>query len=789
MPSHSNSRSRWKRCLASLLVLHAAAAPAAPVDVAGLEFVSDGLAPSAGQSLYLEVLLNGMLTHKLVHVSLLGDGHMAMTAASLRSVGLRLDGSAPDRILDLSDVRGLDYRYDRATQSLHLNAAVSMLSATAAQLNASSRERPESAAALPALVLNYDLHGSMLSGGGRSLGALNALRLTGISGVLESSALSRYASDDVAGEDRTVRLDSSWRWSFRDRLAVLNLGDTITGALPWTRATRLGGVQLRRDFALEPDLITFPIPAFRGQAALPSSIELYVDGLRQYSGEITPGPFQLNTAPLINGYGEAQIVVTDMLGRRTTLSFPFYTTGRLLKAGLSDWSAEAGYVRRHYTLRSFDYDNRLAGSGVLRYGLTPWLTLEAHAEGASDLAGGGVGAALGVGLAGVLSASAARSSGLELRGDQYRLGYNWRNRWLSLNVDHLQAGAGYRDLGSLAGPPPLRRSDNATVGVMLGRTGNLSASYLRLDQSDHTSSRYANAFYTLSLGRSASLYASATQNLDKGSDYICQLGVSVAFGGTMYATTSLQRTGHGTGFQGAVTKPVPGDGGTGWSLRGRGGGGDLDSAEADLGWRSGWADLSGGVLKISDHAQGFADVAGAAVLLEQGVFLSRTIDDAFALVSSEGIGGVPVLQENRLIGKTDAAGYYLLPRLNAYQRNHIAIDPMQLSGDLLLTHATQDVVPQERAGALARFDLRRPQAAVLILHDREGRPLPLGSRVATFAGGPPAMIGYDGEVYLEGLQRDNELSVETPAGSVCHVAFDYRAEPGRIPRIGPLPCR
>ena len=50
-------------------------------------------------------------------------------------------------------------------------------------------------------------------------------------------------------------------------------------------------------------------------------------------------------------------------------------------------------------------------------------------------------------------------------------------------------------------------------------------------------------------------------------------------------------------------------------------------------------------------------------------------------------------------------------------------------------------------------------------------------------------VSYDGEAYVEDLSPHNELSVERPDGRRCVVAFDYRAVPGEIPTIGPLPCR
>jgi outer membrane usher protein len=59
-------------------------------------------------------------------------------------------------------------------------------------------------------------------------------------------------------------------------------------------------------------------------------------------------------------------------------------------------------------------------------------------------------------------------------------------------------------------------------------------------------------------------------------------------------------------------------------------------------------------------------VAGALVFMDGGVHAARQVGAGFALVSTDGVGGVPVLQENQVIGKTSGSGYLLVPNLNPY---------------------------------------------------------------------------------------------------------------------------
>ena len=56
------------------------------------------------------------------------------------------------------------------------------------------------------------------------------------------------------------------------------------------------------------------------------------------------------------------------------------------------------------------------------------------------------------------------------------------------------------------------------------------------------------------------------------------------------------------------------------------------------------------------------------------------------------------------------------------------------------------------------------------------------------AGQPVAVVGYDGEVYLDTLAEHNLLRVQTPKGA-CTARFDQQPQAdGAIPRIGPLVC-
>jgi len=775
-----------RRLLGSLLLL----APICAMATASPDMANIGLLRGPGLStsqtdLYLEVTLNGVSTRRVLHVAVTADGHHHAWTGNLRDAGLRIDGLPDESYVDLATIPGLDYSVDMPNQRLEFSASAARLARATQQLNIDALTRHQ-ATVTPGMLLNYDLYASASDSEQRNLSALTELRGFGDWGVLSSTGLSAF--DNRRDDESYRRLDTTLTRAFQDRLALLNLGDFVSGGLSWSRATRMGGVQLRRDFALQPGLITFPLPAFFGQAALPSTVELYVNGLRQYEGEVQPGPFQLYAVPGVNGSGQAQVVITDALGRRRALGFAFYSASQLLKAGLSDWSLEAGAVRRDYGLASFSYRDEPAASASLRHGLSEWLTLETHAEASDGLVLAGAGGVLSLGAAGVINGAYARSAGRS-DGGQASLGYAWVQRRANLAFNATQASAGYRDVAGLESEPPPRRSAQAVAGLNFASAGAVSFNYTRLDTEQDGRQHYAGAGYSLALPAGAYLFVNATRNLDDAADTLVFAGLSCNFGDRLYASTSWQHSRGQDLYAADLVRGRSVDGGFGWNLRTQQGGG-VHNWQAEGSYLGDHGQLVAGAYSAEELDSVYAGYSGGLVLMDRDLFASRRVDDAFALVSTDGVAGVPVSLENRPIGRTDARGHYLLTNLNAWQPNRVAIDVLQLPAQVQAGAVEGEVVPADRSGVLVDFALREVRAAVVTLTTPKGWPLPLGSRVRLEGGGiAPQIVGYDGQVYLEHLTADNRIVVIMPEGDSCEAAFAYPPAAEGIPAIGPVACR
>ena len=767
--------------------VHAAGAAAPPVATAPL-LITDAsdsqLAGPRGTDLYLDLSLNGM-PRGLVQFGL-RDGELWVSASALRQLGFVLPPGGTDPVR-LSSLPAVQVQYDAARQSVALMAPLALLKLSTTVIGASGIAA-QAASASPGLLLNYDLYGTQGSGNTSSLNAFTEIRAFNGSAVLSNTALTQSSRSEGSGwQGHTARLDTTWSRSFPDDLLTLRVGDTLTGALPWSRATRIGGIQLSRNFALQPYRTTAPLPAFLGSATLPSQVELYVNGMRQYSGQVPAGPFQLNTLPNINSTGQAQVVLTDALGRATTLNFSLYDTHQLLAKGLSDWSVDLGAVRQNYGLSSFDYGRDPAASGTWRYGVTDSFTLETHGEATRGLAAAGVGGAWQLGALGLLSGAVAQSRHSAGSGTQLNLGYTWQNQRLNFGVDSTRTRGDYLDVASLYGSAPPTGTGRALVGYSTQNLGSFGLSYIYLRYAGQDATRVASAYWFKSLGRSASFNVSLNQNLDRRSERNLFAGFSWALDGGISFSTGVQRDNTRTSYTADAQSSAPSEGGFGWRAGLREGEGQR-GGQAELNYLGRYGRVATGVSVFGDSRYAYANASGGLVFMGGQPFASRRIDDAFAVVSTDGVAGVPVMLENRKIGQTDSQGMLLVVPLNAYQNNQLAIDPMQLPAGLRLTSTKMMATPSDRAGTLVRFGITPIRAASILLVDTAGQPLPLGSLVRVNGQAvEPSLVGFDGVVYLDTLDTHNVLNVETPAGA-CRVSFDYRKDGDGIPEIGPLRC-
>lgn len=752
-----------------------------PPPPASLEAVGDA-------QLYLELVVNQMSSPELVVVQQRA-GRLYMASADLQAAGVQVPGLA-DGDVALDSISGLHSDYDSQGQRLLLQVPAAWLP-TQAIGNSQLYPASEAHSSLGAL-LNYDLYLNDSDDAGTYLAAWNEVRLFDTWGTLSSTGQWRQAlaGDDFDDSQKGFRrYDTTWRYTDETRLLTLEMGDVLSGALPWTSSVRLGGIQVSRDFAVRPDLVTYPLPAFAGEAAVPSSLDLFINGYKSSSAQLQPGPYTLTNIPFINGAGEAVVVTTDALGRQVSTTLPFYVTSSLLQKGLSDFSVAAGSLRRDYALRDFAYGPGVAAAS-LRYGLSDRFTLESHAEAAQSLALGGLGGNWQVGNWGVVNAALSQSRFDSLSGQQWSLGYQYNSPRLGFNYQRLQRRGDYADLSLLDSPYTRlsQRSEQVSLSLNLARYGSLGAGYFDVRAGDNSRTRLLNLSWSKPLWGNSSLYLSANREIGN-SQWAVQAQWVIPFDLNGTLSLSLERSKSGEQLQRVnYSRAVPVDSGVGYNL----GYANSDREayrQADLTWRLQAVQLQVGAYGTESDTTRWADASGSLVWMDAGVFAANRIDDAFVVVSTDGFADVPVRYENQLVGRTDKNGHLLVPWSSGYYRGKYEVDPMELPSTVQVSQVEQRIAVRRGSGYLLEFPMQRVVAASLHLVDAAQHDLPLGSQVLDEQSGARTVVGWDGLVYLEGLSEHNRVKVQLSDGSSCRVQFKVPADQAQVPLIGPLVCQ
>ncbi len=760
------------------------AAVGAPDDAAAIVGAGDDFQIPSGVDLYLDVTVNGGST-RFAHFSEHG-GELWTSASTLRRLNLIVPATTPD-LVRVGGIPGVQAVYDKAHQSVSIVAPLEMLTLPRTVVSMAEETEPKAATA-NGVLLNYSVYASQATGNFRQLSAFTEVRAFSHFGVLSSTALAQAAGEGGALHDRSARLDTSWTSSFPASLITVTVGDTLTAASSWSRPDRIAGVQIGTNFALQPYRVTTPLPQFFGSATLPSQVELYVNGMKLYSGGVPAGQFQLNTVPnTSSGSGQAHLVLTDVLGRITTLNYSLYNTPQLLRRGLVDWSAEVGTVRKNYGFRSFDYEKQPVASGTWRYGLTNNVTIETHGETSRSLVAAGVGATWLVGNLGVVSGSAAHSTSRGRSGSQFSFGYTWVNSRFSIAANATRATSGYSDVAALYGAPVPSLTASAQVGYSLKHLGNFGASYVDLRYPGQPASRYVSAFWFASLGRNMSLNVSANQDIGRAHTRSIFATLNILFRHGITATASVQNTADRRAYVVEATQSLPTEGGFGWRAQVQAAG-NRASGRGEIDYLGKSGQLLAGASVLGSNYSAYAGATGSVVLMNGSMFAARQITNGFAVVSTDGVAGVPVMLQNSLVGVTGRSGKLLVTNLNAYQRNKLSIDPLRLAADLQIDAVEAVATPADRTGTITRFGITKIRAVLVTLVDATGAPLPVGSRVRLNGkGGEPTLVGFDGVVYLGNVAAQNSLTVYNNSG-VCYANFTYIKKNDGIPSIGPLKC-
>lgn len=738
--------------------------------------------PECGAELLLTVLINGVIFPICEHLVHLTNGRLAALPQAFQHWRIRLPTAAPIRYegedyFPLDAVKGLSYHINEAIQELVIEAPPNIFLPTRVS------EQPGSLSHMPAPspggFFNYDL--SSLSSPGA----------TSNSGLLELGAFNRHGVgtgtflwQDTGDNKGVTRLDTTWTRDEPDNMFRLRLGDTISRSGAWGRSIRFGGIQWGTSFATQPGFVPFPLPGTRGEAALPSTVDVYVNNTLRLHRDVPSGPFEIFNVPVITGQGDVRLVVTDLLGRQQVITQPYYASPTLLRKDLTDYSYEAGFVRNKYGVNSDDY-GRFLGAATYRLGVTNHFTRELRAEVLRDQQTAGVSGVYLWPTFGTGNASVALSHSPAGNGGLLSMGVQRLAQQMSFTLQGQFNSRQFAQVGLLPGATSPRQTLTATVGFSLPGKESVSLSYLRQSYWSQADNRLVSASYSVSLGRDYFLSIFALESRNSSTNRSIGVTITRPLGPHTSASANFTHQTGGDSTMAQVQRNLPEGPGFGYRLLTENGPNERTEAggfmQTNVGTYSAEASQLLGTTRYRLGASG-----GVAFL--GGVFPSRRIDNSFAVVKAGEYPGVQIYRDNQPARRTDSQGLAMIPNLRAYEQNLVSIEPADLPLDAQIDKLRLLLTPYLRSGVMAEFPVRPSKGGVITLVLEDGSYLPAGAVVRIVAKPDEFPVAYRGEAYLTGLAEVNELQV-TWKDQECHIRMEAPPEAGPLPNLGTFVCK
>lgn len=710
-------------------------------------------APAAPVELLLDVVLNEQPLHQTALFLQMKPGVLYAQVQDIQDWRLILPLRQPYHydgvdFLPLDSIPGIHYEISGATQSIRITVPPAALntSVIGGFFNPSGKPTPSS----PGAFFNYSLFATHESGV-TTANAFTELGLFNRFGVATTS----YLGNELNAQARQwVRLQTTFTQDHPDKLATLRVGDAITSGGMTGLDVNFGGIQYGTNFATQPSLVTLPLPSIGGSAAQPSTMQLYVNGALQRTQEIQPGPFIVPTVPVASGPGTITLVVRDLLGQEQVISIPFYASNSLLVQGLDDYSFSFGKQRQKFGAESNDYGPTLA-SAMFRRGLSDSFTGEVRGDASPGQQTFGAGAFWSPARAGVFNFAVSASHSPLGDGGLAQIGYQDIGTVFNGGINVQVASPHFTQIGYLPGMSAPHSQVAMNFGAFMGDAGSMSLAYVHLNDPVLGETKLATFNYSKPLGQTAFLNLVVFHDLTGQTGNSAFLTFTIPMGTQRSATVGVSHQNGTTGPFAQVQQSLPS--GTGFGYRVGAQFGKDGSSQGELDYQNDVGTYDVAAYHANEQTLYQGGISGGLGFLGGDFFASRQITDAFAVVQVPGQAGVDIYAQNEVVAHTDSDGDAVIPRLLAYQDNHIGFDPRNLPLDTDLSNTNMDLVPYYRSGLVVRFDVKTVHGVTFTVKLPDGSFLPAGAEIEAPGQSIPFPVGYDGGAYVTGLTGTSRL--------------------------------
>lgn len=749
-----------------------ALAAAGPASAAGS---ATATSVAAAQRAPLDLRVAGV--DRGIVIALVLEDDILLPVDALREAGIKFPDSIV-RSIDSSSYVSLralapavTYTYNPADLSLDVRiASAAALATSGTEVDLSSTpaqtQRPY---AVTSGFLGYDVT--------ESLAALSPSELGGFFDAGFSNNTGRF--DATNAVDSTGFHRGLYAFTFdNDRdMSTLVIGDD-QGATsnPLGSSFVIGGLSVSRNFNLQPDFIRNPTPTFSGTALSPTQADIYVNGVLYRTVQLQPGPFQLQNLNLPVGTDVTQVVLHDAYGNVTQFGTIFYAAQEVLAKGVSDYDYQLGFVR----LNPFGTDDvygPLAAVGAYRFGLSNAFTAGGAFEASQGIVDGGPNLSARMPI-GQLDVAAAFSDSRGIEGEAEGATYSFVSGRVSAQAAVLLRSnnyatvalpitsdrstvATYESFGYRLSPfVDLDLSDTDTHNRDSGPSDQLISAvrFRTAGQESWTVSlaRNRGSFFTLNPLSANAGVGALNETGPEQSTWTVGVAAALSVGRTVYLQAQTSDSAGQTTTAVSYTKSAansPGE--VGYTATAQLGAGQSSFFE-DAQYNANHFNVQEQVTDAAGGTSAFVGLTGALAFFKQGVFFTRPLQNAYALVDVSGPPGIPVLLSGVVQGTTDNRGFVVVPNLAPYIDNRVELGGLETMPEFQADANEKILVPRNESAGTVDFSVSKVQLFVGTLVVRLGSQssLPrygvltlLDSRGTSVS----SDVGENGEFFFESL--------------------------------------
>ncbi|MCS5707366.1 fimbria/pilus outer membrane usher protein [Candidatus Berkiella cookevillensis] len=680
----------------------------------------------------------------------------------------------------------LKYSLDKKNQTLSISLHPSLLSNQYIEADESKHVRCDKPA--KGNFFNYDIAAQ-----NNSFSNSNYLGGIGEWINFSSNAFTRlqFLANHSREKSQVTRLDTTWQQDLPASITTWKVGDFLSGQDAWSSTARLGGIQYARNFQTQPYYITYPLPAYSGEAVLPTQVQYYINDQIRLTQDVTAGPFVIDGLPVIDGFNNINVQTKDLLNRVSIVSLPFYASTELLKKSLTSFSYEFGFIRENYGLKSHDY-GRAIFIGTHLLGVTDQWTLGGHFEIADKQQIAGISTRNLIGTLGILTTAISASQYNQMQGSQLFLQFIRNAQTITFGGHLIATTPHYYQLNILENEFTPFLTTLGFTSFNLNRHGTINLSHAHQQYRAIPNINISTLSYQRSLFQRYYLLLNYLQKYNQTRDKEFQLSLiwspqnnytASVVGGYEDNNSKENRIARAT-FQ----KSTPQDKGLGYFLLAEQN--EYTNASADALYNGKYAQYRGRLSRFRNTNNAELSTAGSIAMIGKDIFFSKPIYDSFAIVNTDGLENISVYEGGQLIGKTNTDGNILVHRLRSYERNNLKISLKDLPLNMHVDTATQELIPYSHSGYLLNFNIKKYNSILFELVDQRRQSIPVGGYVTMTGKTEKYPIGYAGKIFIQDVSNNltSLTGIAYYENTQCHFSVPIKYSNAPIAELGTIVC-